>query len=70
VVDQDVVADNGSFADYDTHAVVDDEAATNFRSGVNLDACDHATPVGPYSGESLEFDGPKKVSLAMIPEGM
>jgi hypothetical protein len=70
VVDQDVVSDNGSFADYDSHAVVNDETATDFSGGVNLHACDHASPVGPYSGEGFEFDGPKKMSLAMIPEGV
>jgi hypothetical protein len=70
VVDQDVVADNGSFSDDDAHAVVNDETATEFSGGVYLYACDHASPVGPYSGEGLEFDGPEKVSLAMIPECM
>ena len=42
LVEGDVVADDGGFADYGAHAMVDEEAAADFRAGMNFDSGEQA----------------------------
>lgn len=70
MIDQDVVADDGGFTNDYAHPVVNYESAADGRGRVDLNSGNHSTPVSPNSGEGLELDGPKKVCLAVIPEGV
>jgi len=51
LVEEDIVADFGGFADDDAHAVIDEEAAANARAGVDFDAGEEAADLGEDAGE-------------------
>jgi hypothetical protein len=70
LVDRDVVPDDGGFANDDTHAVVDEEAAADDGAGVDLDAGPEAGDLGHEAGEELEAPAPEPMIDAMNPDGL
>jgi len=51
LVEEDVVAEFGGFADDDAHAVVDEEAAADGGAGVDFDASEHAGELADRAGQ-------------------
>src|SRR5665647_441547 len=71
VVHQYVVAYLGSLADDHTHAVVDEEAPTDLRAGVDLDAGDRPRELGQQpSSQAATGLGPQAVREPVHPDGM
>ena len=65
-----IVADLGSFADDDAHAVVDDKAAADLRAGVDLDACTVAAHLRYHAREEHEIVLIAPVCAAVIAHGL
>jgi hypothetical protein len=65
MVDVAIVADLGGFADDDSHAVVDDEAAAELRGGMNLDSRQPARDVRRESPKKIQVVGPQPVRQAV-----
>jgi hypothetical protein len=49
VINQDIVANDGSFTDYNAHAMVNHEATTDFGSRVNFNACNGSASISVHS---------------------
>mgnify|MGYP001820787320 FL=1 len=65
LVEHDVIADLGRFADYDTHAVVDDKPATDGRPWMDLDAGDGATRLADQPCEKRMPPSPQPVGKSV-----
>jgi hypothetical protein len=65
LINKHVVPDFGGFADYDTHAVVDDEASSDFRGGVNFDASYPARALRNPAGNKEHVVAVKPVGASM-----
>jgi hypothetical protein len=70
LIDRDVVADDGGFADDDAHAVVNEEAAADDGAGMDLDASPETDDLGHEAGDELEVPAPKPMIDAMNPDGL
>src|ERR1019366_1431178 len=61
LVEKAPVADAGRLADHDAHAVVDDDAPSEVRRGVDLDAREEAVGVGEEARAELDVPLPHRV---------
>src|SRR5271170_143857 len=68
LVDEDVVADFGGLAHHDPHPVIDEEAASDFRAGMNLDSCDQARQLAYHAAEQLAVMLPEPMRDAIEPD--
>src|SRR5215469_15911400 len=70
LVERNVIADDGGFADDDGGAVVDEKAMTDLCAGVNLDQGKPARHLRGKSGEEAEALVPEPVIDAVEPQGV
>ena len=71
MIHQHVVADLGSLADDHAHAVVDEEAPTDLRAGVDLDAGDRPRDLRQQSGSQATTGfGPQTMRDPVHPDGV
>src|SRR4249919_1773721 len=54
LVDRHIIADFGCLTDNDTHAVVNKKTPADFRTGMNLDACQEAPDVAHDTSQGSE----------------
>src|SRR5436189_5160306 len=59
LVDRAAVADLGGFADDDPHAVIDEHAAADLRTRMNLDAGQPASQLGSEAAEPAQAVNPE-----------
>ena len=69
LIEGDVAADDGGFADDDAGGVVDEEAAAEQGSGVDVDAGEEAAELGEDAGGKAQFGAPEGVADAVSPDG-
>src|SRR5207248_5196971 len=67
MVERAIVADLGRLADDHTHAVIDEYAAADRRSGMNLDARQPPTPMRKPSPQPAEAGAPQWVGDPAVP---
>ena len=67
LVERDIIADDRSLADDDTHSVVDKQAASDFGCGVNLDSGQQAGDLGKPAGHEEKVVVPEPVVHAVEP---
>lgn len=67
VIDEHIVANNGGFTNHDAHAVIDEEAATNHRTRVNLDAGEETYGLRDCAGEEPGTPQPQGVGDPVPP---
>jgi hypothetical protein len=70
LIEGDVVADLGGFADDDAHAVVDEEAPADPGPRVDLDAGHPAAEIGHQARQPLPAGRPQAVGQPMQPDGV
>ena len=70
VVDQAVVPHLGGFADDDAHAVVDDQAAADFRAGMDLNAGPEPAPLGYQTGQEFQPAAVQKMGQPVVKGGV
>src|ERR1700730_7658570 len=67
MIERAVVADLGGFADHHTHAVVDEDAASDGSPGMDLDSRQPATPVRQPAAQPSRPIGPQRVRHRSVP---
>src|SRR5438093_262704 len=70
LVNGDVVADDCSFANHDSHAVIDKQPLTDLRPRMNLDPSHPARPLRDQARKQVQTKPVEPVSKAMNPDGM
>ena len=70
VVNGATIADHGGFANHHAHAVVDEDALANHRTGVDFNAGEPAPNVRDKTAQPLETMRPAPVRGAMPPDGV
>ncbi len=69
-IDEDIVADLGSLADNDPHAMVDDYPPADHGTGMDLNSREEPADVGDEPGTEFQVMGPEPVGPPVEPEGM
>ena len=70
VIHQDIIANNRSLTDHNSHAMVDKEASTDCGGRVDLNPCDSANPCHMDTCSKFEVMAPQKISPAITPNRM
>ena len=70
VVDEAVIPHLGGLADDDAHAVVDDQAAADLGTGVDLNARPEPAPLGDGPGQKLHLMTVTEMGRPMIDRGV
>jgi hypothetical protein len=65
LIEQNVIADLGCFADHDSHAMVDEKSLADLRSRMNLNASQHPRDLGHDASQQAKSAAMEFVSHAM-----